>query len=137
MLPNHRFRAVARGRSIVFLCRDIVPAGFGVKLNPIRGWSASDKSELILLEAKQNAVANHIAVVAAWNELLGPAGGEVGKTVEGEMRQQLERVGPLHVLLHHMVRLIEKNAGLPPGSLLVAPVRELWRDHRIDVGSDF
>src|ERR1700722_5618883 len=107
VLPNNGFPAWARGRSIVFLCRDVISAGFGVKLNPIRGWSASDKSEFILFEAKQNAIANHIAVVAAWNELLGPAGREVGKTVEREMRQHLERVGPFHVLLHHMVRLID------------------------------
>jgi hypothetical protein len=36
-----------------------------------------------------------------------------------------------------MVRLIEKNAGLAPGSLFIAPVCELWGHHRIDVGSDF
>jgi hypothetical protein len=86
---------------------------------------------------KQNAVANHIAVVAAWNELLGFTGGEFGKTVDRKMREQLESVGPLQILLHHVMRLIEKNAGLPPGTLLIAPVRVLRGNHRIDISSHF
>ena len=91
----------------------------------------------VLLGMKKNAVANDIAVVAAWRELLGFAGGEVGETVGPQMREQLESVGPLHILLHHVMRLIEKNAGLPPGTLLIAPVRVLRGNYRIDVSSHF
>ena len=42
-------------------------------------------------------------------------------------------IGPLDVQIGHVVRLIEERAGLAPGTLLVAPVRELAGHLRIDV----
>ena len=85
---------------------------------------------------KQNPVADHIAVVAAGNELLGAVDRELRKAIDRQMGEQLEGVGPLDEQIHHVVGLIEEHAGLPPGLLLVAPVGEFGRDHRIDVGSD-
>ena len=50
--------------------------------------------------------------------------------------KQLERVRALDEQIDHVVGLVEQHAGLAPGALLVAPVGELGRDHRIDVGAD-
>jgi hypothetical protein len=35
-----------------------------------------------------------------------------------------------------MVRLVEKNAALPPGALFVAPIRVFGGDYGIDISSD-
>jgi hypothetical protein len=53
-----------------------------------------------------------------------------------EMREQLQRVGALHVLLDHVVRLVEEHRALLPRRLLVAPVGELGRHDRVDVRAD-
>ncbi len=52
------------------------------------------------------------------------------------MRKQLESVRTFDEQIHHVVGLVEQNAGVAPGALLVAPVGEFGGDHRIDVGAD-
>ena len=85
---------------------------------------------------KQDAVADHLAVVVARRELLGLVDGEVLEGVGREVRQQLQRIGAFDEQVHHVVRLIEQDAGLGPGALLVAPVGEFRSDDRIDVRAD-
>jgi hypothetical protein len=82
---------------------------------------------------KQDHVADDVTVVIAGDELLSLARTEVVEAVHAEHREHLERVGALHVHVGHVVRLIEEDAGVPPGALLVSPVRELGGDDRVDV----
>ena len=121
-IANHRLAHRAGGRAVVVDRRHIVSAGLGMELNPVGGRSAADEHQLVLFQMEQNAVADHIAVVAAGHELLGAVDGELGEAVDREMGEQLEGVGPFDVDVHHVVRLVEEHAGLAPGALFIAPV---------------
>ena len=61
---------------------------------------------------------------------------EIRKGINGKIGDHLERIRTFNVDIHHVVRLIEKNAGFPPRALLVAPIREFGRDNGINVGAD-
>ena len=92
-------------------------------------------TSLFGLQVKQDSVADHMAVVAAGSELLGSVHRKLGETIEPEIRSQLDRIGPFHVHVGHVVGLVEKNAGLSPGALFIAPVRVFGGNHGIDVGA--
>jgi hypothetical protein len=62
--------------------------------------------------------------------------GKLAKLFIPEVGEELHRVGALHVLLDHVVRLVEEHRGLRPGGLLVAPVGKFGRHHGIHVGAD-
>ncbi len=62
--------------------------------------------------------------------------GNLAKLLIARWEKQFQGIGALNVLLHHVVRLVEQNAGVPPGALFVAPVRVFGRHDRIDIGSD-
>ena len=96
----------------------------------------ADKDKAVLFQVKENAIADDIAVVAARSKLLGAIDGEIGEAVGGQMREQLEGVGTLDVKVAHVITLIEKNGGLAPGALLVAPVGEHGGDNGKDTRSD-
>src|SRR6516164_7856877 len=107
-----------------------------MELDPICRGSASDEEKIVLGQMKQNAVADDVAAVAARDELFCAVHRELAKAVDRQMRQHLEGVRTLHGLLHHVVRLVEKNAAIAPGALLITPVCVFSRDYRIDIGSD-
>ena len=69
-------------------------------------------------------------------ELLGLVDRKVRDAVDARVGHQLQRVWALEEEVHHVVRLVEQDRGLAPGALLAAPVRELVRDDRVDVGAD-
>jgi hypothetical protein len=74
--------------------------------------------------------------VVARDELLRLIDLEVLERVDAEVGQHLERIGALEVEIGHVVRLIEQRAGLAPGPLLVAPVREFVAHDRKGVRPD-
>jgi len=106
-----------------------------MELNPIGGWCAPDKNQFILLQMKKNPITNHIAIVTARDELLGFINGEVLETIDGKMGEHFEGIATLNKYIHHMVRLIEKHACLPPGELFVTPIGELGRNDGVDIGA--
>ncbi len=83
--------------------------------------------------AEQDDVSDDVAVGAARHEVLGPVAAEPVEAVHREVAEKLQRIGPLHRQVVHMVREVEEDTGLLPRSLLVSPVRELGRHSRIDV----
>ncbi|MEI9886115.1 MAG: hypothetical protein WDN08_06365 [Rhizomicrobium sp.] len=135
-LAHHRLAHRARRRAVVLLDADVVAAGRGVELDPVRGRGAADEHQLVDIEMEQNAVADDEAVIAAGHELLGAVDRKVREAVDREIGEQLERVGAFDEEVDHVVRLVEQHAGLAPGALLVAPVGELRRHHRIDIGAE-
>ena len=124
------------GGTLVHLGLHVVAAGLGVKLDPVRYGRNADKDKAVLFQVKENAIADDIAVVAARSKLLGAIDGEIGEAVCGQMREQFEGVGTLDIQVGHVMILIEKNGGLAPGALLVAPVGELGGDNGKDTRSD-
>jgi hypothetical protein len=101
----------------------------------VRG-RAPDEAEAILVEVEEDRVADHVAVVVDRDELLRLVHGEGLEAVHAGGLEQLQRIGALDVEVGHVVRLVEETARLPPGVLLVAPVRELGGDLRVHVGPD-
>ena len=61
---------------------------------------------------------------------------------ETEVRQRIIgvdahiRIRTFHEQVDHVVRLVEENGPVAPRALLVAPVRKLGRNDRIDIGAD-
>jgi hypothetical protein len=78
---------------------------------------------------KEDRIANHVSIRIACHKLLGLIDFEIPKGIHAEIGKHLEGVGALHVQVSHMVRLIEKRAGFPPGTLLISPVGELRLHH--------
>ena len=107
-----------------------------MELDPVRRRVAADIDHAVFGEIEQDAVADDMTVVGDRRELLGLVDGEILERVGRQMRQQLDRVRTFDEQVHHVVRLVEQDAGVAPGALLVAPVGELGCDHRIDVGAD-
>src|SRR5690606_19933356 len=122
--------------TIVLLDLDVVAAGRGVELDPVRRRRASDIDELVLLEMEEDAVADDVTVVRDGNVLLGLVDAEVCEAVDRRLGEQLQRVRAFDVEVHHVMGLIEEHARLTPRALLVAPVRELGGNHRINIGTD-
>src|SRR5437016_1857205 len=132
-LPDNRTLS-GRGALVPFK-RDVVPAGFGVILNPVvNGWTA-DKIESVLLQANQNYIADQVSVVVAHNELLALIDVESFEAVDPEVGKQLERTGSFNIHVGHVITLVVKNAGALPGLLLVPPVRVLGGYDRVNVWS--
>ena len=69
-LADDRLAHRARRRAVVVFGRDIVAAGLGVEFDPVGGRVAADIRELVFGQVEQDAVADHVAVVAAGRELL-------------------------------------------------------------------
>ncbi len=133
---RHRLAHRARGRAVVALHLDVELAGLAVELDPVDGRRAADEIELVLGEMEQDAVADDVAVIGARHELLGAVHREIGEAVDGQIVHELERVRPRDHHLGHVMRLVEQHGGLAPRHLLVAPVGELGRHHRIDISAE-
>src|SRR5207245_11122386 len=100
-------------------------ASLAVELHPNGRGRSRDKIELVVVQMKENGIANDVAVVVAGNKLLGLIGLESLEAVYTQIRKQLECNRTLDVKISHMVRLIEKSTGVPPRTLFISPVREL------------
>ena len=112
----------------------VIAAGLGMELDPVGARGAAHEDQFVLFQVKEDAVTDDIAVMAARHVLLGSVYGELGKTVDGGIGEQLECIGALYINVHHVMGLIEKNRRLTPGALLVAPVGEFGRNNWIDIG---
>ena len=111
----------------------VVAARLGVVGDPVQRGGAADEVVPVLGQEEEDHVADHVAVGRAGHEVLRPVHGEPVEAVHGQAGEQRRRVRALDREVGHVVRLVEEDAGLLPGRLLVAPVRELGRDARIDV----
>ena len=132
-LAVHRLAVRARGRAVVVANLDVVAAGLGVELQPVRPGRPPDVDELVLGEVEQDPVADHSPVGCRRHELLGRVHGEVREAVDSRVRQQLQRVRAGDEEVHHVVGLVVEHGGLAPGDLLAPPVRELRRHDGVDV----
>ena len=128
-------RRVDRG-ALVALELHVVSARLCVVLHPVVSGGTADEAHPVLGVVEEDAVADHVAVLVAGDELLRLVDREVLEGVDAESRQQVDHVRPLDVQVGHVMRLVEQGARLPPRDLLVAPVRELGRNLRIDVRPD-
>ena len=72
------------------------------------GGRTADQIEFVLVEIKENRVADHVAVVVARDELLRLIDLEILEAVDAEIGEHLERVGALDVEIRHVVRLVEQ-----------------------------
>ena len=130
---DDRLAARMRWRALVAGGLDLVAAGLRVELDPVHGGSAPDEQQLVLIEIEKDAVADHVAVVAARHHLLRLVRREVGEAVDRKVGRQPQGVGTGNRHLRHVVRLIVEHDGLLPADLLAAPVAELDRNDGIDV----
>ena len=124
------------GGSLVPGDRHVVVAGLRVVLHPVVGRGTTDESDLVVVQEEEDPVADHVSVVVAGDELLGPVGLGVRERVDAEVGEQPDDVGAFDLKVGHVMRLVEERARLHPGDLLVAPVRELGGHCRVDVGTD-
>src|SRR5207245_8960427 len=113
------------GRPLVSFYLSLIAASFRVELHPIGRGRSPDKIEFVVVQMKENGIANDVAVVVAGNKLLGLIDLESLEAVYTQIRKQLECNRTLDVKISHMVRLIEKSTGVPPRTLFISPVREL------------
>ncbi len=106
-----------------------------MKADPVQRRGAANQVEAVFGEIEQDDIADHMAVVAARDELLGLVDREALEAVDAQVVEQLEGVGPFDQQVGHMIGLVEQDAGLLPGPLLVTPVGEFRRHAGIDVWS--
>ena len=81
--------------------------------------------EAVFVEIEKDGIADGVAVFVAGDELFRLVDFEGFETVDAEIRKEFECVGTFDIKVGHVMRLIEKSAGFPPGTLLVSPVCEL------------
>ena len=124
--------ALAIERVVVAPDAHVVAARRRVIVQPVDRRRNADGLVLVLFEVEENVVADDVAVVVDGDELLGHVDGEFRNAVDGELADQLQRIGALDVQVGHVMRLVEQNRGPAPGQLLVAPVRELRHHARHD-----
>ena len=105
-------------------------------LHPIRGGRTADQIELVLVQIKEDGVADDVAIVIAGDKLLGLIDFEILEGIYAEIGEHLERIGTLHIQIRHVVGLVEQRAGFAPGTLFVSPVGELVAHHGKGVRPD-
>jgi hypothetical protein len=125
-----------RRRAVVEDDLGVVLALLGLELQPVADRGAADEDVGVLLLVEEDAVADDVAGGRARHELLGHVHREVGDAVDRRLLDQLDGPRAAHEEVDHVVGLVVEDGGLPPGPLLTAPVRELRRDHRVDVRAE-
>jgi hypothetical protein len=60
---------------------------------------------------------------------------EILETVDAKVGQELQRIGPFDREVCHVVRLVEKYAGVLPPLLLVTPIRVFRGNARVNIRS--
>ena len=72
-------------RALVAFRGGVITAGLQVVVNPIGGGRAADEIEAVFVEIEENGVADHVAVMAAGDELLGLIHLEILESVYAEV----------------------------------------------------
>ena len=121
---------------LVPLRRRLVASSLYVILHPIQSRRASHQVEFVFVQIKEDRVANDITIVVTGDKLLRLIDLEILEAIYAKIREHLQRIRAIQIQIGHMVRLVEKRAGLLPRTLLISPVRELGTHHRKGVGSD-
>src|SRR6185436_1050996 len=98
-------------RSLVSFDSDVVTAGLRVKLHPVRRRWPADETQPVLLQVKENGIADHIALVVACDELLRLVDFESFETVDGKIGEQTKSVRPVDIEIRHVVRLVQQGTG--------------------------
>ncbi len=128
------FRAAwKRRRTIVLPDIDVVATSFTMKLDPVCGGRSANKQQLVFGQVEQDAVTDDVAVITARNHLLRFVDLETFKRVEAKMFDHFQRVGAFDINVHHVMSLIEKDAGFLPRPLLVAPVCKFGCNDRVHI----
>ena len=127
--------ALIDGGSLVPFRRRLVAASLQVVLHPVVSGRTPDEIEFILVQIKENRIANHVSIMIAGDKLLGLIDLEILEAIDTQIGEQFERIGTLDIEIGHVVGLVEKSAGFPPGTLFVSPVGELGTHHRKGIWS--
>ena len=127
------YRPGARRGALIALELDVVAADLAVVLHPVVHRRSTHNIERVVIQVKQDDIADHVTVVVTHHELLGLIAREVAESVDAETAQQLEGVRAFNVHVGHVVGLIEQHTGLLPGNLLIAPIGVFARYHRVDI----
>src|SRR5579872_4599956 len=85
---------------------------------------------------KKDGIADDVPIMIAGYKLLGQIDSKILDSINPQVGKQLQRIGPSHIQIGHVVRLVEKRAGFLPGPLLIPPVAELGTYHRKGIRSD-
>ena len=124
------------GGALVAMERHVVVAGLGVVLHPVVRRRAADEADHVLLEVEEDRIADHVAVVVDRRELLRLVDAEVLEGVDAGRLEEPDHVRALDGQVGHVMRLVEQRRRVAPRVLLVAPVRELAGNGRVDVRPD-
>ena len=100
------------------------------------GTLALDRPARQILGDDLPLIADDVTVRRHGGELLGLIDREVLEGIGRKMLQQLDRVLALDEQVDHVVRLVEQDAGVAPGALLVTPVAEFRSHNRVNIGAD-
>src|SRR5215203_4275651 len=84
-----------------------------------------DEIEPILVQIEENRITEHVSIMIACDKLLGFVNFKSLEVVYAEIGEQPECIRTFDIEIRHMKRLLEENAGLPPGTLFIPPVRVL------------
>ena len=106
-----------------------------MKLDPVGSGRTPDEHVFALVQMEEDAVADHVTIITAGDKLLGLVVRKVLERIDGEVGKQFDAIRAFNENIHHVVGLVEKDAGLSPGALFVAPVAEFGCDHGIDIGA--
>jgi len=134
-LARDRLAVGPRGRPLVPADVDVVALATP-EAEVVGDGRASHEHELLLGEVEEDSVADDAAVGGDRHVLLGHVHREVGHAVDPMVGQQPQRVRARHEQVHHVVALVVEHGRLAPGDRLAAPVGELGRYDRIDVGPE-
>ena len=86
---------------------DVISARGCVKFNPVAGGGPADNNGLVVFQAKQDRVANDIAIVIHGDELLCDFAAEILECIDAKVREQAARIRSFHIEIGHVIGLIK------------------------------
>src|SRR5262245_20483428 len=97
LVPKHLSPALIDSGPFVPLCGCVVLASLEVVLHPVRSRRTADKIESVVIEVKENSVADNVSVAIACYELLCLIDLEILEGVHTQVGKQPERIGTLYI----------------------------------------
>ena len=105
-------------------------------MHPAGSWRPPHQIQFILVEIKENGVADDKTIVTAGDKLFRLIDFEVLERINGEIGKQFQSVRPFDVQVGHVVGLIKKSAGFTPRALFIPPVGKFGPDNRKRIWPD-